>query len=185
VKKFWLLWLAVGLAVPPSAASGAIPTAQTCKPANLPFTFVLPADWSCEGAPPYGNVMPDAKAGGMAPGFAVQLNIYAAKTRASEPVSRYASSLLAAIQKQFTHAPNLAISHVSTTVGASLSAVLITVSYRGASLQGAGTISHVDYFFIVGGYLYEFDYSGVKQWVTKEIRAIKASARSIHFAITA
>jgi hypothetical protein len=129
--------------------------------------------------------MPDAKAGGNAPGSVVQLNIYAFKTRASAPISAYASSLLAAIQRQFTNASNLAISRVSTTVGASLPALLVTVSYTGGTLEGPGTVSHVDYFFIVSDYLYEFDYTGVKQWMTKEMRAIRASARSIDFPLIA
>jgi hypothetical protein len=185
VRKRWLLSFALALATPASAANSAVPTAQTCRPASLPLTFVLPADWSCEGAPPFGDVTPGAKAGGVAPGYVVQLNIYEVKAPESQTISGLTPGLLAAVRREFTNAPNLVVAHASTKVGVSFPALLITVSYRGASLQGPSTISHVEYFFIADGELYEFDYSGSKQWVTKGIGSIRASARSIHFPLRA
>jgi hypothetical protein len=186
VRKGWLLWLAVGIAAAPSAASAAVPTTQTCSPANLPLTYVLPADWSCEGAPPNGNVASDAKAGGMAPGFVVQLNIYAARFSGGGTVTRDASRLVATVRQEFAQIPGVRISHTSTTVGAaSYPAVLVGVSYRGLSFQGVEAMTHLDYFFVARGDIYELDFTGATKWIAKEMSAIKACARSIRFPLKA
>lgn len=181
----WLPWLTVALALPASAAGAGVPTTQTCKPARLALSYVLPADWSCEGAPPYGNVMPGAKAGGMAPGFVVRLNIYTTKASVGAQPSEYGPRLAAAIQEQLRGAPDLRVSEAPTTVGASVPGVLIAVSYTGASVQGTGPMIYLDYFFIHGGTLYEFNYGGQAEWVRKDLKAIRASAGSIHFLNTA
>ena len=49
--------------------------------------------------------MANAKAGGMAPGYVVQLNIYTYQA-ANAPISRYTASVLAAIRRQFSNAAN-------------------------------------------------------------------------------
>jgi hypothetical protein len=177
VRKGWLLSLLVAFVVT-SAAAAAVPKTQTCKPKSLPLTFLLPSDWSCEGPPPYGNVQPDASAGGMGPGFVVHLDIY--KTRISQdgPISAYASRLASAIQQEFARFPGVRVTHGGATVGTGTPAVLIKVS-SGASLV------RLDYFFVHAGYIYEFEYSGEPTWVQKDMDAIKASARSIHFVTTA
>jgi hypothetical protein len=175
----WLVWAAAGLAVLPSAAGAAIPTTQVCKPANLPFTFRLPADWSCQGAPPYGDVVAGARAGGMAPGFVVQLNIFATATHTNAPISGYASSLVATIRERLAKlSASGKVTGLPTTVGASVPAVLITVR-NGGSLLG------LDYFFITGGYLYELNFGGGASWLQKYMSAIKATAKSIQIFTTA
>jgi hypothetical protein len=176
-----LLLFPVALILVPSPASGAVPTTQTCKPAKLPFTFALPADWACQAPQPYGNVLKGAKAGGMAPGFTVQLSIFSARTRGNVPIGDYAAHLAAAIQSQYAGSPGLRVTRATTMVGSSIPAVLVTARFTGYTVQGAGTVLHVDYFFIQGGYLYELEYDGTVDWVTKDISEITASARSIHF----
>jgi hypothetical protein len=175
----WLVLLAVALVVAPSAAGGAVPTTQTCRPHSIPLTFILPADWACQGPPPYGKVTADARAGGVAPGYVVQLNIYTARVQATRPVSDYAENLAATIRQRLAaFGPAVRVTHATTTVGASIPAVVVTV-------REGGTIVHVDYFVIHGGLLYEFDYGGSPQWLSRDIAAIKASATSIHFVTTA
>ena len=41
------------------------------------------------------------------------------------------------------------------------------------------------YFFVRNGLLYEFDYSGVTPWVTKDLPNFTSSAKSIRFVQTA
>jgi hypothetical protein len=185
VGKSWLLPLSLALALSPAAEGARVPTTQTCKPAKLPVTYALPADWACQGPPPYGDVAPKAKAGGTAPGFVVQLNIFEVQTHATPPVTLYASGLATVARQEFAQASHLRVSSAPATVGASEPAVLVTVSYDGFSLEGAAKVVRLDYFVIHDGNLYEFDYTGAAQWVTKELKAIKASAKSIHFLQTA
>jgi hypothetical protein len=130
-------------------------------------------------------VAPKAKAGGMAPGFVVQLNIFEVQTHAAPPATRYVSGLAAVAQQEFAQASDLRVSAAKATVGTSEPAVLVTVNYDGFSVQGAAKVVRLDYFVIHDGNLYEFDYTGAAQWVTKELKAIRASARSIHFLQTA
>jgi hypothetical protein len=169
---------AVALALTPAAAAGVVPTTQTCKPLNLPLTFVLPADWACQGPEPYGDVAQGAKAGGIAPGFVLQLNIFATDIQAPSEISSYESHLAASVRKQYSRLQNVRVVHSLTTVGASIPAVLIEVRSGGSPVR-------LDYFFVHGDSLIEFDYGGAAKWVHKNMTAIKASAKSIHFVITA
>jgi hypothetical protein len=179
VVKRWLLPLGAALATPPFAAGIVVPTTQTCKPPSIPLTFTLPADWACQGPPPYGKVMAGAKAGGVAPGYVVQLNIYTTKVHTTRPVSDYASDLAATMRQRLApFAPTLRVTHAVTTVGAAEPAVLVTV-------RSGATVVHVDYFFIHDGVLYELDFGGGAKWLAKDMRAIKATARSVHFVTTA
>jgi hypothetical protein len=73
-------------------------------------------------------------------------------------------------------------------VGTVVSALRISASYQGVWLQGAGErgqITHLIYFVLRGGVLFEFDYSAVTPWATKDIPAFVASAQSVHFVTVA
>jgi hypothetical protein len=177
--------LALPLFVSSPAAAVVVPTTQTCKPANLPLTFTIPADWSCEGPEPYGNVARGAKAGGMAPGYVVQLNVFTIRVQSNAPVTGYAPGLAAAVEQQFSRIPGIRVSHSATTIGASVPAVLVTVRL-------GRSIVRLDYFFVDRGLLYQFEYGGSvldfgdsAKWMKKDMSAIEASARSIHLISTA
>ena len=164
-----------------TSADAASRGTQTCRAKALALTFTLPSDWLCQ----IGGAPPKPRYGGVAPGGPVLLYVYTDNAAPNKPISWYAPRLIALVKQGYAHSgTNLAVTSTSTNVGNALPAVRVTASYDGIWLEGAGQrgrITHVMYFFVRGGRLYEFDYHGVSPWVIKDLPVFTASAKSIRF----
>jgi hypothetical protein len=170
-----------------SATSVQAPAAlasQTCNAASLGLTFHLPSDWACAVGGRTG-----VRYGALAPGRVAELRVYTTTVPGGVQIARYSVSLVAGVRQQYSRAGSgLSIQTARTTIGSGVPAFLITVSYHGVWMEGAGeegTIKHVIYFFVRRNLLFEFDYSGVTPWVKKDAQIFTNSAKSIRVGRTA
>jgi hypothetical protein len=158
------------------AGVGAVPGTHTYKPAGLGLSFVLPSDWA--GAK--GTGAAGSRFEGTGPGSVATLRISTAKTAAS--LSALGPQLRSAVRQQSTKAdPQASLTTRSKTIDSSVPALQITVRYHGLWRSGVDDLTHVIYFFVHGGALYEFDYMAVDPWTSKYLPSFVASAKSIRF----
>jgi hypothetical protein len=162
-------------------AIAGVPTTQTCTDKGLGFSFTIPADWSCD--PAWEKEIPGAVYAANAPARVAELGVYHAKVASDLPISSYTPTLVAVTRKIYGGIPGVVITASRATVGARGPGVLIKVRYRGIypAAVVSGSVIHLAYFTLQNGALFEFDYSGVTPYVTKDLAAFAASVRSISF----
>jgi len=190
MARLWLLWLGLAVVAPPSASAVVVPTTQTCKPARVSLTYVIPADWACKGPYPYGGVLPGTKAGAVSPASVVTLSILATKTPANASISDYAPTIAADVKQERSQTKDMAISQGTTTIGRSVPAALVSYRLSDAAPQSIGprgALLRLDYLFVVQGYLYEFIYTAPVlapgTWTAKDVSEIRTSVKTIRFVI--